>query len=204
MDIIEKTIHNLKRNKIKSRLFISAENVIDSLETLINNGSKVGVGDSVTLETLGIYNYLRSRNILFLDKYDPSLQKEQKKDLYIQNFSADFFIASANAITSTGKIYNLDGNGSRVAPMIYGPKKVILICGVNKIVATDADAINRIEERAAPLDAKRLEKNTPCVRTGTCAHCKSIDKICNYYTIIQGQFDPNRIEVWFIQGDYGY
>jgi len=204
MDIIEKTIHNLKRNKIKSRLFISAENVIDSLETLINNGSKVGVGDSVTLETLGIYNYLRSRNILFLDKYDPSLQKEQKKDLYIQNFSADFFIASANAITSTGKIYHLDGNGSRVAPMIYGPKKVILICGVNKIVATDADAINRIEETAAPLDAKRLEKNTPCVRTGKCAHCKSIDKICNYYTIIQGQFDANRIEVWFVQGEYGY
>ena len=158
----------------------------------------------MTLEELAVYDYLRRRQIRFLDKYQENLSKEEKRSLYLRNFDADYFLSGINAISATGKIYNLDGNGSRVAPMIYGPKKVILLCGTNKITETDEEAIDRIRRIAAPLDAKRLGKKTPCRVTGVCQDCKSPEKICNYWTIIQGQFDENRIQVVFIPEELGY
>ena len=142
--------------------------------------------------------------VKFLDKYSKDLTKEQKKALYIQNFNADIFFSGVNALSSEGKIYNLDGNGSRVAPIIYGPKKVFLVCGVNKLVRTEKEAFERIKAKAAPLDAIRLNKKTPCVKTKVCMECKSPDKICNYMTIIQGQFDPERIEILVINKEMGY
>ncbi len=202
--MIEETLKNLKANRINARYFISRDELEKYLSDVIRDDMLVGVGDSMTLEELDLYEYLRNRNIRFLDKYDPKLSKDEKKKLYIDNFSSDCFITSANAITNTGKIYNLDGNGSRVAPMIYGPKRVIIICGINKIVETDELALLRIREIAAPKDAIRLNKNTPCTKTGKCMDCKSKEKICNYHTVIQGQFDENRIEVLFIDGSYGY
>jgi len=129
---------------------------------------------------------------------------EEKATLYRENFSADLFISGINALTTEGKIFNLDGNGSRVAPIIYGPDKVLLVCGSNKIVSSDHEAFERIRNTAAPIDAKRLGKKTPCVKTGRCMECKSSDKICNYYSIIQGQFNENRIQVFVIEGEYGF
>ncbi len=103
-----------------------------------------------------------------------------------------------------GKIFNLDGNGSRVAPIIFGAKKVFLVVGTNKNVENDEEAIARIKNIAAPIDAQRLNKKTPCTKTGECMDCKSVDEICNYYTIIQGQFDQQRIKVLLVNGQYGF
>ncbi len=184
--------------------FESPESLLDYLKELFSSDSTIGVGDSKTLEKLGIYDLLRNSNCHFLDKYRPDITKEEKAKLYRDNFSADIFLSGINAITLEGRILNLDGNGSRVAPIIFGPDKVFLITGTNKIVANDEEAIKRIKEIAAPLDAKRLAKKTPCVKTGTCRDCKSSDKICNYYSIIQGQFDSQRIKVLLVEGEYGF
>ncbi|HNX55588.1 MAG TPA: lactate utilization protein, partial [Prolixibacteraceae bacterium] len=186
---LQRTIANLARNNIKSFVLDSRNDILTFLDSQIPDGVVVGVGDSVTLEVCGVYKYLRDRNLKFLDKYLRSLSSAQKKELYLQNFNADFFISSANAVSSEGKIYNLDGNGSRVAPIIYGPKKVFLVCGINKIVDSEETAFDRIRLVAAPLDAKRLQKKTPCSVTGRCSDCHSPDRICNYYSIVQGQFD---------------
>lgn len=202
--MINETIRNLKANRIKAHYFTDKILLYEYLEATIKDKSLVGVGDSITLEELGVYDYLRTRDIVFLDKYRDDIHKEDKRIIYQKNFMADYFLSSANAITKSGKIYNLDGNGSRVAPMIYGPSKVIIVCGINKIVENEEEAILRIKNIAAPLDAKRLGKNTPCVKTGKCSDCKHAEKICNYYSIIQGQFDENRIEVVFVDGNYGY
>lgn len=202
--MLKETIKNLKSNRINTRVFDTREDLIEYLNISIADGEVVGVGDSMTLEELGIYDYLRTRDINYLDKYDTNLTKDEKKKLYINNFSADLFISSSNAISKTGKLYNVDGNGSRVAPIIYGPKRVFIICGLNKIVESDEAALSRIREVAAPKDAVRLNKNTPCAKIGKCIDCKSPEKICNYHTIIQGQFDENRIELLLIQGEYGY
>lgn len=204
MKLIETVMKNLKMNRIPSILLESSSALQSYFDAHITDGTIVGVGDSMTLEALGVYDYLRRRQIRFLDKYRENLSKEEKRSLYLANFGADFFLSGVNAISATGKIYNLDGNGSRVAPMIYGPKKVILLCGTNKITETDEEAIDRIRRIAAPLDAKRLGKKTPCRVTGVCQDCKSPEKICNYWTIIQGQFDENRIEVVFIPEELGY
>ena len=204
MKLIETVMKNLKMNGIPSILLESPSALPAYLDAKIPDGTIVGVGDSMTLEELAVYDYLRRRQIRFLDKYQENLSKEEKRSLYLRNFDADYFLSGVNAISATGKIYNLDGNGSRVAPMIYGPKKVILLCGTNKITETDEEAIDRIRRIAAPLDAKRLGKKTPCRVTGVCQDCKSPEKICNYWTIIQGQFDENRIEVVFIPEELGY
>ena len=204
MKLIETVMKNLKMNRIPSILLESPSALPAYLDAKIPDGTIVGVGDSMTLEALAVYDYLRRRQIRFLDKYQENLSKEEKRSLYLRNFDADYFLSGINAISATGKIYNLDGNGSRVAPMIYGPRKVILLCGTNKIAETDEDAIDRIRRIAAPLDAKRLGKKTPCRVTGVCQDCKSPEKICNYWTIIQGQFDENRIEVVFIPEELGY
>ncbi len=202
--IISELKKSLKRNRIESEYFSSRDELLKSFNDILNSKSIVGVGDSKTLEQLGLYALLRKSNCTFLDKYNSNLSTEEKSILYRKNFSSDFFFSGINAITIEGKIFNLDGNGSRVAPIIFGPKKVFLICGTNKIVKNDEEAIYRIRNIAAPIDAKRLNKKTPCVKTGTCMDCKSADKICNYYTIIQGQFNKERIKVLFIEGEYGF
>jgi len=204
MGDLQKTIQNLGRNNIDGVCLNSGADLLDFLDSQIPDDAVVGVGDSLTLESCGVYDYLRNRNLVFLDKYSKNLGRSQKRELYLKNFDADFFLSSANAISSEGKIYNLDGNGSRVAPIIYGPRKVFLICGVNKIVDSEEQAFERIRTVAAPLDAIRLQKKTPCSVTGRCMDCKSPDKICNYHTIIQGQFDKERIKVIFINQELGF
>lgn len=91
-----------------------------------------------------------------------------------------------------------------MAPIIYGPRQVLIICGTNNIVENDEEAVGRIRKISAPLDAKRLGKKAPCSITGKCEDSKSMDKICNYFTIIQGQFDEERIKVIFIKQELGY
>ena len=202
--IVSKTIESLRKNRISSQYIDSGTNIFSVIDTFISPGMTIGVGDSETLKQLKVYDYIKSLKVTYLDKYESSLSKEEKQNIYIKNFSSDLFISGINALTVDGKIYNLDGNGSRVAPIIYGPKKVLLICGINKIVKSDIEAYERIRTKAAPVDAKRLNKKTPCVVTGKCMNCHSPDKICNYYTIIQGQFDEKRINVLIVNGEYGY
>ncbi len=198
------TVSAFKKNRINVKFMNNDIELLKYLDCSIKSASVVGVGDSMTLEELGVYDYLRNRDVIFLDKYDEKLNKDQKNKLYIKNFSSDVFLSSANAVTRDGKIVNLDGNGSRVAPIIYGPKKVIIVCGTNKLVDDYKAAMDRVRMHAAPLDAKRLGKNTPCVITGKCVECKSTDKICNYLTVVQGQFDSDRIELIFVKGSFGY
>lgn len=201
---IDLLINELQRNRIKTTLLENKEQLLDFLRETIPPNSIVGVGDSVTLEETEVYDFLRSSSYVFLDKYDKNLTKEEKRNIYLKNFDADFFISSVNAISMDGRMFNMDGNGSRVAPIIYGPKKVLLIAGTNKIVADEKAAISRIRNIAAPLDNIRLSKKNPCVKTGKCIDCKSKTKICNYLSVIQGQFDNERIELILLSGKYGY
>ena len=106
---------------------------------------------------------------------------------------ADIFFTGVNALTLDGKLFNIDGNGSRVAPMLYGPDKVIVVAGRNKMTENLSEAIARTRNIAAPLDAKRLGKNTPCAKLGHCIDCHHPERICNDFVCIEGQFDENRI-----------
>lgn len=156
-------LKNLKANHMSGYYVKDKAELLTLLEELLPKEITIGSGDSVTLEVTGVFDFLRRGNYHFYDKHDSLLTKEEKRRLYIHNFDADVFITSSNAVTKSGKIFNIDGNGSRVAPIIYGPKKVIIVIGKNKIVPTVEDAIRRTREIAAPNDAKRLKKtNTLC------------------------------------------
>ncbi|MGO5065303.1 lactate utilization protein [Clostridium sporogenes] len=201
---VERTIKNLNSRNMEGYYINNIDQLLQKLKELIPENSIVGVGDSMTLFETGVIDFLRDENFNFLDKYQDKLTSDEKREIYIKNFSADTFICSTNAITESGELYNIDGNGSRVAPMIYGPKQVILIAGINKIVKNIEEAEYRVRSYIAPIDAKRLNKDTPCTKIGYCVDCKSSNRICNDFVVIRGQFIKGRIKILIIGENLGY
>jgi Uncharacterized conserved protein containing a ferredoxin-like domain len=201
---IRKTICHLQKNNMAGLYVENIKELLSLLSTLLVKGERIGCGDSVTLEKTGVFEYLRKGDFTFYDKHRPDLTLEEKREIYLKNFDSDTFITGTNAITTDGQLFNIDGNGSRVAPMIYGPKQVIVVVGINKLVNNVEDAIHRARQIAAPSDAKRLNKNTPCVKLDRCIDCKHEQRICNNFVLIARQFSKDRIKVIFINGNYGY
>lgn len=201
---LEAVMAALRKNRIGAYFAADRDGLISLLETFIPDNTTVGCGDSMTLEKLGVFDELRRRKLLFLDKYEPSLTKEEKKEIYRKNFYADTFITGTNAVTMDGKLFNIDGNGSRVAPMLYGPAQVLVVVGTNKLVKNTEEAIERTRQIAATLDAKRLKKGTPCTVLNRCIDCSHKNRICNDFVLIAGQFVEERIKVIFVAGEYGY
>jgi hypothetical protein len=201
---IEKVLNSLEKHNMKG-IFVSDEEELKIvLNDLIQENSVVGVGDSATLMETGVLDFLRGGHYRFLDKYREGITSEEKKQIYLQNFSADTFLCSTNALTEEGELYNIDGNGSRVAPMIYGPRQVIIVAGINKLVRNLEEAQRRVRNYAAPIDAKRLNRDTPCTKLGHCVDCKSPNRICNDFVTITGQFVKDRIKVIIVGKSLGY
>nr|WP_281420431.1 lactate utilization protein [Tissierella simiarum] len=201
---VQRTINNLNNGNMEGYYVKDEEELMEKLKEFIPANSIVGVGDSMTLFETGVIDFLREGEFVFLDKYEEGITKEEKREIYIKNFSADTFISSTNAITEKGELYNIDGNGSRVAPMIYGPKQVIIVAGINKVVKDIEEAERRVRSYAAPIDAKRLNKDTPCTKVGYCVDCSSPNRICNDFVVIKGQFIKGRIKIIIVGKQLGY
>jgi hypothetical protein len=170
---------------------------------IIPIGSTVGFSGSRTLEQVGILDELRKGGYVFLDRAKAKTS-EEIKELMHKCLNADFYLAGANAITMDGKIVSKDGRGNRVSAMIYGPNKVIVVVGKNKVTENVEAALKRIETIAAPLNAKRLKLETPCTEIGHCIDCSHTQRICRATAIIEGQYDPERITVILADEELGY
>lgn len=207
MDALDKktetTLKNLRNNQMEGYFVGSREELSNLLEKLIPNGSKVGYGGSTTLRQLEIIRTLKERPLTLIDVFGEGVSPEKKKALFRECFFADCFLTSSNAITEQGELYNIDGKGNRVAAMIYGPDSVIVIAGVNKIVPSFEAAEKRLEEIAAPANAVRLNKNTPCTQIGHCVHCDSPERICSFYVKTGRQQQKNRIKVILVNEQLG-
>ena len=201
---INRTIEALKKNNMNGYYAKNRDEVIELIKGIVKEGSKVAVGGSETLSELGILEHLRSGRYDFLDRYKEGLTREEVTNIFKQSFLADAYLSSCNAITENGELYNVDGNGNRVAAMLYGPDKVIVICGINKIVKDVDEAIKRNREISAPMNAKRLNKKTPCTKVGYCMNCNSPERICNEYTLIKKQRSSERMYVIFLNENLGY
>lgn len=201
---VKRTIENLQKNNITACYIEDKKGVLEKINELISEGNTVSVGGSMTLFETGIIDFLRSGKYNFLDRYKPGLTKEDIKDIYRKSFSADAYFTSSNAVTENGELYNVDGNGNRVAAMIYGPDKVIVIVGVNKIVKDVNEAMERNKRTAAPANAKRLDRKTPCAKLGYCVDCNTPDRICNDYVLIKKQGQKDRINVIIVGESLGY
>ena len=201
---IERTIVNLEKNNIKAYYAKSDDEIFQTIKDIVKDGETVSVGGSMTLFETKIIDFLRSGRYNFLDRYKENLTQTDLKEIYRKSFSANTYFASANAITEEGEIFNVDGNGNRVAAILYGPDKVILIVGVNKIVKNIDEAIKRNKDISGPANAKRLNLQTPCAKVGYSMDCESKDRICCEYTVIKRQRNENRIHVIFVNDNLGF
>ena len=201
---ILRTIEAINKNNMNGYLVNTKEELIEKIKELVKENSTVSCGGSMSLFETGVIEHLRSGRYKFLDRYKEGLSREDITKIFKESFFADAYFASSNAVTEDGKLYNVDGNGNRVAAMLFGPEKVILVVGVNKIVSNIEEAIKRNKEISAPANAKRLDKMTPCSKVGYCMKCKGNDKICREFTVISSQINKDRIHVIFMNESIGY
>jgi hypothetical protein len=177
------------------------------LDTILpQTGAKtLSWGGSTTFKDIGLYDELANRNDLeILDTYDKNLSKEASYERRRQALLVDLFVTGSNAITVDGTLVNLDMIGNRVGALTFGPRNVIVLAGRNKIVTDLDEAMYRIKNYVAPVNAMRLDKKTPCIKTSYCQDCKSPDRICNTWTITEKAFPPKRIKVVLVNEDLGF
>jgi L-lactate utilization protein LutB len=174
-------------------------------EILTATGAKsMSWGGSMTYVQTGIYQELKDYpGIEILDTYEKGLAPELMMERRRRALLVDLFITGTNAVTETGKLVNLDMTGNRVAAINFGPRNVIILVGRNKVVPDLEDAMLRIKNYAAPANAMRLDKKTPCAKTSICEECRGIDRICNIWTITEKSFPKGRIKIVLINEDLG-
>ncbi|NLB79112.1 MAG: lactate utilization protein [Clostridiaceae bacterium] len=201
---ITRTMDNLVKNNMTAVFVENKDQVVAEVAEYIKEGEQVSVGGSMTLFETGIIDNLRSGRYNFLDRYMENMSRAQMDEIFRKSFFSDTYLTSTNAITENGELYNVDGYGNRVAAMIYGPKSVIVVAGINKIVKDLDQAVERVRRIAAPANSIRLDKNTPCTKTGYCVDCKKDDRICCSYTVLGHQKQKNRIKVILVGESLGY
>jgi len=164
----------------------------------------VSWGDSLTLHATGILDHFRQNpEFNLIETFDDQVPREKIVARRRQALLADLFFTGSNAVTESGCLVNLDMVGNRVAGLTFGPRAVVVTLGRNKIVSDLETAIQRIKERAAPMNAIRHASRTPCVKTTVCMDCKSPQRICNVWNIIEKAFPASRIKVILINQDLG-
>ncbi len=201
---MQKTQKALIANHMECEILENQEAVRTFLRSYLQKGASVSVGGSMTLFECGVIDLLREMDVCYEDRYEEGLTKEQQKEIYRHAFLCDYYISSSNAVTMQGELYNIDGNSNRVAAMSFGPEKVILVVGRNKIVKDIEEAEYRVRHVAAPANCIRLHKDNPCVKIGACADCQSETRICSTFVVHRKQTNKNRILVLLVNEDLGY
>lgn len=205
--VIEKRLEHTAQALRKNRMSVTCVNCADDVPSLVASlmpaGSVVAAGRSATLEECGVTKLLLDPKYNYIDRYAAKTDSE-KDAVKAAIICSDYFLASANAVTLDGELYFVDGHASRIGPIAYGPKNVILVVGMNKIVSDLQAARIRVEQIAAPANAKRQNSATPCAVTGTCQHCHSPGRICCSTLILGPQRVENRIHVILVKESLGY
>ncbi|MBI4303986.1 MAG: lactate utilization protein [Chloroflexi bacterium] len=196
-------VASLEKNNIPAFYVKTKEEAREKVLSLIPPGSTVGHGGSLTLRQAGIFQAIRSGNYHFLDRERPGITEEEVNALRKESLGSDIFLLSANAVTMDGKLVNVDGTGNRLAALIYGPRKVIVVAGINKVVPNVEAAWERIRNFVTPVHARRGGRNVPCAKIGRCVDCKVPGRMCNAEVTIDFQRDKNRITVIIVGEELG-
>lgn len=172
--------------------------------TAATDAASVGFGGSMSISDLDVQQELATQGKEILNHSTPGLSRDQKLEIMRQQLTCDLFLSGSNALTMRGELINIDATGNRVAAMFFGPKMVIVVVGRNKLVdGTPQEAIVRVKQWATPPNAKRLNFNTPCARTGFCSNCNSPDRLCRVTTIIDRKPRFTDLRVLVINDDLG-
>lgn len=168
------------------------------------NPKSVSWGGSMTFVASGLYEALRTRRDLeVIDTFEKGIPAEEMLERRRRALLVDLFFTGTNAVTEDGRLVNLDMYGNRVGAITFGPRAVVLLMGRNKLVPDLESAFHRVKEYAAPVNAMRLDKKTPCVKTGVCQDCSSAERICNHWTVTAKCFPRGRIHIVLINEDCG-
>jgi hypothetical protein len=198
MDVVNRTLASLRRNNFGAVYVSGREEALRKVLELIPTGAVVGAGDSLTLKQIGVFEELERRGYRVFWPFDDRVPKSERRDVQRKALLTDVFLSGSNAVTVDGKIVNVDATGNRVGGMMFGPRKVVVVVGVNKIVENVERALERIRNVAAPLNAKRIWEERgwellPCVKAGTCVDCNAENRICNVTTVMEKK--PRAIDV---------
>jgi hypothetical protein len=196
-------IKNLKRRHIEGFYCPTGADAVNKVVELIEDGSSVTWGGTMTVRDLGIPEALKRRGTLEVIDRDLATTAEDKQAMYLRAFSTDVYLSSANAISEDGVIVNIDGNGNRVAAITWGPRKVIFVIGLNKVAQTVEAALARARSTASPINAARFDIKTPCQTDGVCHNCNSADSICNYVHFLRNS-PRGRHQVVLVGEELGY
>lgn len=199
-----KIIKGLKQRNMEGYYFENTDDATAKINELITKNQTVSFGGSMTLRESGILDSIRNRDDITLLDRDQCTSQEETDEIMRKSFFADTYLLSTNAITEDGQLVNIDGNGNRVAALIYGPKQVIVVAGLNKVTPTVDAAMLRARSYAAPINNIRLDKPNPCTKTGDCHNCFSDSCICNQFVVTRRSGTPGRIQVILLEGEYGY
>lgn len=201
---LEIVVKNLKKNNFAVHVAENKEEGAQIVRSLIEKGATIGVGGSVTIDQLDILDGLEAEGHLIFNHNKAGLTPQQVLDFRRRELTCDVFLTSTNALTEKGELVNIDGVGNRVAALTFGPKRVVVATGINKIVADVHAGIARIGSVAAPLNNKRLKKDMPCTKVGHCVDCQLPGRICNVTTITKKRPPLTDIHIVLIKEELGY
>ena len=209
---VAKVMRALENNRMTASYVASREEVVPMIEKLLQPGDVIGLGGSVTLQECGVLELVRRPEYRLIDRYAPGLSREQTMNLHRDALAADVYLSGCNAITENGELYNVDGNANRVAALLFGPKRVIVVASVQKIVPDIAAAVERVRTIAAPRNAQRLKCDTYCAVNGHCvacgqpmgAGCNSTGRICRDFAVCGAQGVQGRIHVILVGEPLGF
>jgi L-lactate utilization protein LutB len=191
---IQRTLTALEKNGFQTFFVPTKDKALDKVLSFIPSNANVGIGGSATLREINLIEALTARGNTVFEHW--SQPEENVTSIMRKQLNSDVFVASSNAVTEDGKLINIDNAGNRVAAMIFGPKNVILVIGINKIVKDLEEGMRRLKNIAAPMNAKRRGDKTPCATTGICTDCETSDRVCRIITIMEKK--PSRTDMTLI------
>lgn len=213
---IPKTMRQLRTNHLEPTYFETSEQALEWVKKRLRAGSRIAIGGSNTLRDIGVTAYIENGDFQYTNRYvkgrcfqlDPTIPQEEVKKSYLDAFTADFYLMSANAVTEEGELVNVDGQGNRVAALAYGPREVVVVVGRNKIVRDRKEAFERLGRIIGSGGmGEQRGFHTPCRKTGSCVSCKSPERRCCTYTITsfqRPQAGSQRIQVLIVNEDLGF
>lgn len=199
----KRVVKALESRNMEAYYVKTKEEALKKALELIPEKSSISWGGTMSAQEIGLTEALREGNYEVYDR-EQAESREEKEEIAHKALSCDFFIGSTNALSEDGVLVNVDGNANRVAAFAYGPKNVLLIVGMNKVVKTEADAMSRARNEAAPINAQRFGVDTPCVKNGSCFNCKSPQCICCQILITRFSKVPKRTKVILVDENLGF
>lgn len=199
----ETLIKNLDRRGMEAYYVDNSDEALNMALRFVTPGSSVSWGGSVSINEIGLNPALKASDCVVLDRTVPKTD-EEKKEFYSKVAVCDYYFMSTNAITMAGELVNIDGNGNRVASLIFGPSNVIIIAGMNKVTDNIDAAIARARNTAAPMNTIRLNRDTPCTELGHCCNCMKPDCICNQFVVTRRSGQEGRIKIILVGEELGY